>query len=148
MRQAAGFILLILFFSLRACFAAEVPGPNEDADLGPLAKRPLVEYKSSGLRSPFQSAIISTQELEAKPQEKMLKPLPDLSGLRVQGVIWGGKVPQAIINNNVVRVGDSVQGAEVVAIEKSNITLSSAGNIFVLPTDGKATLISKNDGGG
>jgi hypothetical protein len=48
------------------------------------------------------------------------RPLPEL---KVQGLIWGGNIPQAIINGNVVAVGDVVNEARIEAIDRSGITV-------------------------
>jgi hypothetical protein len=43
--------------------------------------------------------------------------------LIVQGLIWGGSFPQAIVNNKIVKVGDTVDGANVTAIDKDGVTV-------------------------
>lgn len=53
--------------------------------------------------------------------------------LTVQGLIWNSKRPQAIINNQVVDIGDTVQEAKVLAIEKFKIRVLYRGKEFDLP---------------
>ena len=86
--------------------------------------RPKVDYSAQELRDPFmgkdgQSGI----DEEGKPVEK--KPLPALT---VQGVIWGGNFPQAIINNKVLKVGDTIEGVKIKAIAKEGITVLFEGS--------------------
>lgn len=84
-----------------------------------------IEYKSETLRDPFRGL-----KIEAEPKQKgEPKPLPTLT---VQGIVWGGNFPQAIINNRVVRIGDTVDGAQVVDISKDNIIVEFEGRKYNL----------------
>jgi len=86
--------------------------------------RPLVEYKSGNLRDPFRP-LMPAKEIKAAEGKKA--DLIKAGNLKVQGIIWGGNFPQAIINNRVVTVGDTIEGAEILSIDKNGITLSSDG---------------------
>jgi hypothetical protein len=79
--------------------------------------RPAVEYSAENerLKDPFQKPA-SLQETDQTPAEA--KPLPALA---VQGVIWGGRFPQAIINDTVVKVGDTLEGVKVTKINKDGV---------------------------
>jgi hypothetical protein len=70
---------------------------------------------------------------------------PNLDNFKVQGVIWGGNFPQAIINNKILRVGDLIDGAEIASIEKEGITLNFAGRLANLATPGNAPVLRKGD---
>ena len=75
-----------------------------------------IEYKSEGLRDPFQEEKI---EINEQPQEQIeAKPLP---ALQIQGIVWGGSFPQAIINNKVARVGDTIEGVRITDINKNGV---------------------------
>jgi hypothetical protein len=52
----------------------------------------------------------------------------------VQGVIWGGIMPQAIINNKIVNIGDVIEGAEVIEISKKGVTLLYKKRKYTLPS--------------
>lgn len=107
--------------------------------------RPVVEYKSGGFRDPFQPPLVKqekkvTQVEQAKQVKKidLIQPGSDIGNLKVQGIIWGGKIPQAIINDEVFSVGDTIQGIEILSIDKTGITLSSSGeanNLIVSSED-------------
>jgi hypothetical protein len=59
-----------------------------------------------------------------KKQTKTTVPLPSLS---IQGIIWNTNMPQAIVNGQIVKEGDSVSGVRVVKIEKEGITVDNQG---------------------
>lgn len=82
-----------------------------------------VEYKAQDLRDPFQENIEEepAQVEEQKIEEgKTTQPPPSLV---VQGLIWGSDLPQAIINSNVVKIGDTVEGAQIINIDKNGVTI-------------------------
>jgi hypothetical protein len=79
----------------------------------------------------------------SSPVEK--KPLPEL---KVQGVIWGGNFPQAIVNNKVLKVGDTVEGVEIKSIDKKGITVLFEGSESTIssPAAGPGAGTSSNGG--
>jgi len=93
-----------------------------------------IEYKSENLRNPFQEEKAETKEEPQEPVET--GPLPDLS---VQGMVWGGISPQAIINNNVLKIGDTIEGARITDINKSGVTLFLGDRKFNLTTASPTT---------
>ncbi len=58
-----------------------------------------------------------------------------LPPLEIQGIIWGGKYPQAIINENVLEVGDSVDKVKILAIRKNGIQILYEGRKFEVSVD-------------
>ena len=113
--------------------------------------RPVVEYSSGDLRDPFSDLFqLDKEKLDQSTlvlQENIVleKPMPSLKNFKVQGVIWGGKFPQVIINNKVLMIGDLIDGAEIVSIEKEGIVLNFDGRIANLVTPGNAPLLGKGD---
>ncbi|MDP2905257.1 MAG: hypothetical protein Q8O22_03005 [Candidatus Omnitrophota bacterium] len=87
-----------------------------------LISRPVLEYQSEGLRDPFLDYLPEKQEAPAQ-QEVKEDFANKLKTLEVQGIIWGSGMPQAIVNNQVIRAGDMFEGARVISIEKSGINL-------------------------
>ena len=84
--------------------------------------RPNIEYKADGLRNPFeQPSVLSESEGTGSSGEKAMPKLV------VHGIIWGSSLPQAIINNKEVKVGDTVEGADVVDISKEGVIILFAG---------------------
>lgn len=47
----------------------------------------------------------------------------DYSSLDVTGIVWGTDKPKAIINDEVLGIGDAVEGAEILNISKEGILL-------------------------
>lgn len=95
-----------------------------------VVNRPVVAYESGQLRDPFQTCMVKEEKKEepVKQDASESKPGFDVNAFKVQGLIWGGRFPQAIINNKVFIVGDSLEGAEILSIDKEGITLSYAGS--------------------
>ena len=101
-----------IIFSIKTAKAIEAKAPEGSQETNK------IEYKSEGLRNPFEEEKIEIQE---QPQvETQAKPLPSL---QIQGTVWGGGFPQAIINNKVVKVGDTIEGTMVADINKSGVVL-------------------------
>lgn len=99
---------------------------SSEANTENIFARPQVEYKSSSLRDPFREDILKEGTPESDSQNLVLPPdiLPKMD---VQGLIWGGNFPQAVINNKVYKVGDTIDGAQIKDIAKDGITLDFSG---------------------
>jgi hypothetical protein len=115
--------------------SAESKAQEPDEVIGRLK----VQYKAEGLSDPFRAVIgkVGLQdETVTSRVEKEIK-IPDFV---VQGVIWGPRLNQAIINNKVLKKGDTIEGAEVLAIDKSGIILLFEGKQINLsaPAEGGA----------
>ncbi len=111
--------------------------------------RPAVQYKSQDQRDPFKG--ITKDDFREKQGSATIvtpedKPLPALT---VQGIIWGAKFPQAIINNKVVKVGDMLQGVKILSIDKNGITVLFDGRQVTLsaPAGGARTPKTPQEGG-
>ncbi len=103
--------------------------------------RPKMEYKSGRLPDPFQSPMVKETKqtaLEAGISMGSEQPAFNFGSLKVQGIIWGGRIPQAIINNKVLTVGDSINGAKILSIEKNGITLIADGTVGNLAAPGQS----------
>ena len=82
--------------------------------------RPKVVYSGEGLKDPFEPSLIKKKEEGRREARVEPKALPDM---KVQGLLWGGIFPQAIINNKVVKVGDSIGEVRITGINKEGITV-------------------------
>ena len=96
-----------------------------------LLKRPYLEYNAYNLRDPFEDLLTQKKEGIRKPGESEGETVtpPRLS---VQGLVWGGRTPQAIIDNRVVKVGDVIEEAEIIEISKDGVTMVYKKRIFKL----------------
>lgn len=145
-------IVFILFLFIARSFAADsalnamqkVEKLEKEETAAPPAviNRPNVEYKASRLRDPFLSLIVKDIESaeEAKASEAAAKPLPALT---VQGIIWGGSFPQAIINNKVVKAGDNIEGVSINSIDKSGIAVFFEGRYYELSSPAGGSAVTK-----
>jgi hypothetical protein len=113
----------------------------EETTADGIIARPVVEYSSGKLRDPFKTALIKEEPKKVPEKEAELpKPVLDLSTLNVQGIIWGVKNPQAIINDKVLTIGDLIEGAEILSIDKKGITLNFNGSILDLAAPGQSSV--------
>jgi hypothetical protein len=87
-----------------------------------IIEKPKKEYEADDLRDPFRGY----EEKQEQPTESQTpsgvteEPLPNLE---VQGIIWGGSIKQAIINNKVVKPGDMIDNIKILDINKDGITV-------------------------
>lgn len=90
----------------------------------------IVEYTSQDLRDPFKNPFEMIEMVE-EPTEK--PPIGyGLTHLQVQGMVWGSKMPQAIINNTVVKVGGVIEGAEILDIRREGVYVLYEGRQYIL----------------
>ena len=99
--------------------------------------RPQVEYKASSLRDPFKEDILKKVKPETDLKSPVSEPLAPLPKMDVQGLIWGGNFPQAVINNKVYQAGDIIDGAQIKEIAKDGITLNFSGGEVKIPAPKK-----------
>lgn len=91
-----------------------------------------VEYTSGELRDPLRSPLPLEEEkisLPAAPVEEEVVSLPSLS---VQGMVWGVEPAKAIINDEVVGIGDTILDAQVLDIKKEGVYLLYKGKEFIV----------------
>ena len=117
------FFLVALLISLLKEIKALPQAPSE-ASLRPI----VTEYKAEGLKDPFEG---KEEQFIAQAKAREVVPVPEvpvqkrpLPALTVQGVVWGGRFPQAIVNDKIVKIGDIVEEARIIDINKSGITVS------------------------
>ncbi len=84
-----------------------------------------VEYAGRLFRDPFsKNTEKSAPKTEDTPSSKLV----------LKGVFWSAGNPQALINGQVVKIGDKVRGAEVIDIKKEGVKMRTGDNeeIFLL----------------
>lgn len=94
--------------------------------------KPNVEYKAQDLRDPFQGPFAPEGTSVAGPE--VLAAPQTLPSLEIQGIIWGGDFPQAIINNKVVKIGDTIEGVQIMDINQSGVIVASGDYTYNLPS--------------
>lgn len=59
-------------------------------------------------------------------------PIKGYGGLTLEGIIWDKENPMAIINDNIVKIGDKVSGNTVVDIKQDKVILNDGTKDFEL----------------
>jgi len=118
--------------------SAETVSPEE------VIERPAVHYTSQSLRDPFDSGI---QKEGVSSEGQKVNETVELPALTVQGVIWGTKKPQVIINNKVLREGDMLDDVQVLEIKGTGITVLYKNRTHTIATPANAGTDSDAKGG-
>ena len=56
----------------------------------------------------------------------------ELADLKLKAVTLGGEHPYALINDQILQIGDEISGKRIVKIESDNVTLEQGGRTFTL----------------
>jgi hypothetical protein len=121
-------VLGVFMFFLTGAFAQGQPKVNADAE--EIAIKPGVSYTADNLRDPFSNPALT--EISTDAGSSANTPEVNLPEMKVQGIFWGAKFPQAIINDKVVKVNDKIEGAQVTEITKDSVTVFFGNKQFVL----------------
>lgn len=137
-------MLLFFFFTASLIYGQEsVGGIGADDQFSEILKqertapelesRPEVKYNAGSFRDPFSASDDSKQDIvqEAGSGQQDKGAFPSLD---IQGLIWGGEFPQAIINNKVFKVGDEVDGMKITEIAKDGVTVLSGMETHKIPS--------------
>ena len=96
-------------------------------------------YTAQGLRDPLKSLLPEPKPAPSTPGAMATgqdagaaqTPPPPPPALQVQGVVWGGEMPRAIINEHVYGIDDVIEGATIVSIDSRGVTLAHRGERFL-----------------
>lgn len=100
--------------------------------------RVVTEYRDEHLRDPLVTPLpalttgVVATAVPTPPSTLPARNQSEKAELEVQGLIWGGRRPLAVINGKVFEVGDNVQGGRIVAIDRHGVTLDMEGTLFKL----------------
>ncbi|MFA5118061.1 MAG: hypothetical protein WC695_04305 [Candidatus Omnitrophota bacterium] len=99
-------------------------------------KRPIFDPELFEKRDPFKNLLRPDVD-KSQPVKVDLKNSKDelrkiISELSVQGVIWGGSLKQAIVNDKVVQQGDMINNARILEITKEGIVILYMNRQFTL----------------
>jgi hypothetical protein len=83
-----------------------------------------ISYDASNLRDPFEGYIVRSESLMSADEVSSIEVPFDPPELTIQGITWGGAYPQAIIDNQVYRVGESVKEVKIINISRDGLILS------------------------
>jgi hypothetical protein len=122
------------------------PAAEPKATVKPSGPREPAIYLAQDLRDPMKSLLPEAP----KPQRANVRPTgvqqlpPSPPSLRVQGLLWGGREPQAIIDDAVYKVNDTVKGAKILEITRDGVTIEHLGTpVFYSPTGGEQGSMSR-----
>lgn len=94
------------------------------------------EYAGSGFRDPFESQlpepVIEVPVQAAATEEEQIQP-PEPPAITVESQISGGPIPQVIIGGKIFRVGDKVQEALIIRIDREGVEVLYQGQTFLFP---------------
>ncbi|MBL7081269.1 MAG: hypothetical protein ISS44_01700 [Candidatus Omnitrophica bacterium] len=89
-----------------------------------------VEYTAGGCKDPFGIDIVLPKDEEVEEEAEKEEEKRDVSysssslpSLALKGVIWQGPIPLVIINDQVLKKGDTIKGATIVKIDEDSVTL-------------------------
>ena len=106
-------------------------------------------YTAQGLRDPFKSWLPDAPSSQSgeSPKSVMVVPKAQLPTappeLLIQGLMWGGPEPKAIIHGNVFGVGERVEGATILAIDHRGVTIEYQGTSISYPVAAPASAASR-----
>jgi len=129
---------LIIYFLFNNAYALQAENPQ--------AKLQIFVDKLDGIKDPFQDGIPKPAIVvpppvyqppppRPKPVPKPLPPPVMLPELNVQGVMVGGDMHSAIINDKIVDLNGNIEGAKVIFIGQNGIRLLYKGKIFFLKVE-------------
>lgn len=84
------------------------------------------------LKKQHEAEEAAKAALEARPMEHIAAALVALPNLSVQGILWGDE-PKVIINHKILKVGDTIEGAQITRITREGVTAQFQGQNFTLP---------------
>jgi len=94
-------------------------------DFPPQLKKALSEQE----KDVRQVRLKQHKALEEKKAEQIPQQLPTM---QLKGIVWGGRVPAAIIDDKVYRKGDILKGAKISKIVKEGVWLLYNGKEYLL----------------
>lgn len=123
---------------------APVPVPTPAVEAAPPQAAPTPLAKDEELvipaRDPFQPPAALQALLKTQANATLSTPeAPPMPPLKVQGIFWGAIPPHAIVNDQILREGDTIQGVRVVKINRTGVTVEYEGtqSTLTMPSPGR-----------
>ena len=127
-------LLVKVFFSVGMlfCVVTDVFAQKQSVKSNTDSLRPKVDFANPISKNPFHNYLIEAMKKANKVEEvELAVPAPNLT---VQGLIWGGRLHMAIIENRVLKVGDVISGYTIDKIDKNGVIVAANGKLFKLGT--------------
>ena len=91
-------------------------------------QRVYVEYKGNIERNPFMSPLDEKSTTSnRRPTPRVMTNVPELDKIKLQGIIVTPSGAQAVINDQILKVGDSIEGVKLLNIGKDHVILLYGG---------------------
>ncbi len=92
-------------------------------------------YPKEAFRDPFvpSDALTPKKQVEEENTDNILAK----KHLKLEGILWDPQEPYVIINDNIMRVGDEIEGITILKIEKESVTFGYKDKTIVVPLIGK-----------
>ncbi len=113
----------------------KIAGATETAPTATTSSTGTKRYTAQPLRDPMKSLLPTIApptpvlSMIQKPVAVTSPPAP-APVRHLQGLLWGNPTPKAIIDGEVYGVGDTIQGAKIVSIDHSGVTIEHHGEII------------------
>lgn len=117
-------ILWILLFIIHTCLTQVRPLSAEGERDDPFK----IPYS---LKDRLRQLTLEKEDIDKKDALSM-----QLPALNIEGIMWGGAHPNAIINGQIVKIGDRVGDAIIKDISKNGVIISYQGLDFILHLTG------------
>ena len=113
-------VFFVLFFILFLSNITNIPKDivmAQETDVN--VRDPFLTCLPEKLQKAQEQAVSKKKEFEKSiPQEEIIPP-----NLTIKGLIWNTDLPQAIVNDSIIRIGDIIDEAEVLDITKEGISI-------------------------
>jgi hypothetical protein len=106
-------------------------------EIAPSQEASVTEESSSSFRDPFDSALPGKRIDMTKPPPQEESDIIAPPQVTIEGVLWGSDKPQAIIDGEVYKEGDTLKtvDAQLFKIEKNVIYVRFKGKVFEFSPD-------------
>ena len=95
----------------------------------------MVEYTGYKYKDPFRKAFFEKNRPDVVQPLLKIPNMDNTSTYWLAGTLWNATKPRAIINGQIVKVGDKIGNAEVLKITKEGVLMKEFNREFVLSQD-------------
>jgi hypothetical protein len=111
---------------IRDPFQSQLPPPKDVPAVQHVPQNINPPVNGTSSESVFRSAPMPTKVVPQPAKQQ------DVKAMVVKGLVWNTDEPQAIVNDKVVRVGDSIDGMKIISIQKKGVEFHNNGlKVFV-----------------
>jgi len=119
-------LLLTLVFLFANNFVIFAQDKEADEQVG---MSNITSYNADGYRDPFMPQI-KKEEKKKESDNSFANREVVIPDFVIQGMVWSSDNPQAIIDGQVLRIGDEIKEAKILSISKEGVKFLFRGKIF------------------